>query len=203
MHFNTWISVIITGPVVWWLLTLHVSRSVTLYCNRYVVALYLSQLHCWFLSCSCLFHSVYTVLILNCTPVLAFSCKSCMWCLLLSGLLVCCDSFFLVLYPFCFLHCTSAAAVLVFQRLFLHTICAAILKLQLDMFVYLHFNWQETQNRDQSTTEIHLHNLFFGCPSANFLKKHDLSEYGSPFSGKEANILVCPLNRWARIAQSV
>lgn len=67
--------------------------------------------HYWFLSCSRLFHSVYIVLILNCTPMLGFSCKSCLWCLLLSGLLVCCDSFFLVLYPFCFLLCSCSISV--------------------------------------------------------------------------------------------
>jgi predicted ABC-type exoprotein transport system permease subunit len=142
--------------------------------------------HYLFPSCSCSFHSVYIVLILNFTPVLGYSCKSCLWCLLLSGLLVCCDSFFLVMYPVCFLHCTSAAAVVVFWHLFLHTVCAAILN--------LHYNWRETQKRDHSTTEIHLHSLLFRSPSTNFLKKHDLSEAGSPFSSKETSNLMHSLD---------
>ena len=53
-------------------------------------------------------------------------------------LLICCDSFFLLLYPLCFLHCTSAAAVLVFGRLFQCTVCAPSLRLWL-VCVFLRF----------------------------------------------------------------
>jgi hypothetical protein len=194
MHFNTRISVIIN----------HCSSAITTAhyicvwkCYTVIGMLWLCIYpisHYWFPSCSRSFHSVYIVLILKCTAVLGFSCKSCLWCLLLSGLLVCHDSFFLVLNSFCFLHCISAAAISVFLSLFLHTVCGAILKLLLNMSVYLHFKWQETQKRDQSTTEVHLYSLLFGSPSANFLKKHDLSEAGSPFSDNKTSNLMHSLD---------
>ena len=95
----------------------------------------------WFPSCSHLFHSVYIVLILNSIPVLGFSHKSCLWCLLLSGLLVCCNSFFLVLYPFCFLHCTSAAAVCSYSEATAGYVCVPSLQLTRNQKEGTGHNW--------------------------------------------------------------